>query len=437
MKPATLGHALSVLKVTGDTRERDHVLDVVGDLMRTHPITNEPVAASMFADPRFLDLMIDYAEGDARIATEMGLAIRRTVDIITGVEDHQPDGHRWFLDLREVLTGHFEDQHFLLEPLIPLGRQISIYASGKTGKSLLMLEVVCSMATGTGIWGNKDHDPIHVLYADFEMTPQDLKERLETLGYDLDHPKFGILTAHLRYAQLQPFAPFDTREGGEQMEELVRETGAKLVVIDTLIRSVEGEENSADTIKSFYRFTGQRLKAMGVTLVRVDHAGKDAARGQRGTSAKRDDVDVVWWLTVNGEELTVTCEASRMAWLPQEFSLRRMDDKDTGSMRHELFAKTEGRYSEDLRWDIVNTRIWHDLWENWDDYADPEMSQRAARAAFTDNGKAANTGRFNKVLKYMRNHYGVEKPPTQPPPEGRESLRESLSGESLGESDAY
>ena len=38
------------------------------------------------------------------------------------------------------------------------------------------------------------------------------------------------------------------------------------------------------------------LKEAGIALLRIDHAGKDLTRGQRGTSAKRDDVEVVWFL---------------------------------------------------------------------------------------------------------------------------------------------
>ena len=33
------------------------------------------------------------------------------------------------------------------------------------------------------------------------------------------------------------------------------DVGAQLVVIDTLIRTLEGDENSADTIKNFYTHT--------------------------------------------------------------------------------------------------------------------------------------------------------------------------------------
>jgi hypothetical protein len=233
-----------------------------------------------------------------------------------------------FIDFYEVLTGVFEDEQWLVYPMLPKGRQIALYATGKTGKSLLLLEIAAALATGRPVLGNPAEPPIHVLYIDFEMTPGDLQERLKALGYSHTGAEFEKLKKHLHYAQM-PSIPFlDSPDGGAVVEQAVQATQSQLVVIDTLIRSVEGEENSADTIKNFYRHTGMRLKAAGVTTVRADHSGKDATRGQRGTSAKRDDLDVVWRLDVAVEMsdhqlLNLVCDAARMSWVPKTISLRR------------------------------------------------------------------------------------------------------------------
>ena len=92
-----------------------------------------------------------------------------------------------------------------------------------------------------------------------------------------------ILEQHFHYSQLYPWPPFDIAAGGDELVNLAIEVEAQLVVIDTLIRSVSGEENSANTINDFYRYTAKPLKAAGIALLRIDHAGKDLTRGQRGT----------------------------------------------------------------------------------------------------------------------------------------------------------
>src|SRR4029077_10486051 len=45
-------------------------------------------------------------------------------------------------------------------------------------------------------------------------------------------------------------------------------------------------------------------------------------RGQRGSSAKNDDVDVVWEMTANGRDtFTLTATKRRMPWLPERVAL--------------------------------------------------------------------------------------------------------------------
>jgi hypothetical protein len=110
-----------------------------------------------------------------------------------------------------------------------------------------------------------------------------------------------------------------------RLAELV---GAQLVVIDTFGRAVHGDENDADTVRAWYRWTGLHLKAAGRAFMRVDHAGKDKAKGQRGTSGKNDDVDVVWELTAkDAGAFTLSSKwKRRMSWVPLTVDLLQTDE---------------------------------------------------------------------------------------------------------------
>ena len=57
-----------------------------------------------------------------------------TDGIIKGIGDgiHQ-------LDLNKLITAGFNDDQWLIEPVIPAHRLTALYAAGKTGKSLLVL----------------------------------------------------------------------------------------------------------------------------------------------------------------------------------------------------------------------------------------------------------------------------------------------------------
>jgi hypothetical protein len=209
---------------------------------------------------------------------------------------------------------------WLVEHFWPVGRAIALWASAKEGKSELALWVATHLSMGVEPWTGKPTTPLDVVYLDWEMTRNDLFERLDEFGID------PARLERLHYAISPAMYALDEKTGGEQVAELVEQVGAQAVVIDTFGRAVIGDENDADTVRAFYRHTGQRLKAMGVAYLRTDHAGKDQARGQRGSSAKRDDVDVVWRLRRTQAGVVLNCEhGSRLSWVGPELVLDRDD----------------------------------------------------------------------------------------------------------------
>jgi hypothetical protein len=117
----------------------------------------------------------------------------------------------------------------------------------------------------------------------------------------------------LIYLSFPRFPYLDTPMGSLQLLAVVAEYGCDVVVIDTIGRTVGGEENDNDTWLNFYRHTGVALKAAGVTTIRLDHTGKDHSKGMRGGSAKYGDVDLVWSLTLIGANmLRLECTDHRL-----------------------------------------------------------------------------------------------------------------------------
>ena len=210
------------------------------------------------------------------------------------------------------------DEEWTIRPVVPKGRQVALYAEAKLGKSLLGLDAAAAAATGRSIFGQEPCEPITVVYIDMEMTLDDLYERLEDLGYG---PESDL--SRLAYYQLQSMPPLDDVEGGDVLMGIVRHHRADLVVLDTMARVVVGEENSADTYRDFYRHTGRRLKQAGVSLWRFDHVGKDPTAGQRGSSAKGNDVDVVFRATLVDNKIVLKRTHTRVPWVPATVALTR------------------------------------------------------------------------------------------------------------------
>lgn len=236
-------------------------------------------------------------------------------------EPATPSPEPMLLDWQEFWQADHVTEDWLIEPFLPAGRAVSIYAPAKTGKSLIVLSAVAAACTGRSVWGLPPQPPVRMLYLDYEMTPNDLRERLELLGYGPDDD-----LSNLRYALIPTLPPFDTAEGGQMLLELAQAENVKGVVIDTFGRATQGDENDADTTRAYYRHTGGLLKKNGIASARTDHAGKDLERGQRGSSAKNDDVDLVWKLGRTEEGVKVTRTHSRMSWVPEVIDLVRHED---------------------------------------------------------------------------------------------------------------
>lgn len=239
------------------------------------------------------------------------------------IDVDQPDASPIFLDWATFADRDEAARSWLVESFWPWGRSMALWAAAKTGKSELALWCAVKLALGEHPWTGDPVEPVDVAYFDYEMTEDDLDDRLAAFG--INPTRLG----RLHYALLPPLHALDDTKGGGEVEQLVVEVGAKAVVFDTFSRAVGGDENEADTVRAFYRFTGSRLKRLGIGYLRIDHAGKDPTKGQRGSSAKRDDVDIVWRMTrANGSTsgLGLSCEgSSRLSWVGPHLAIDRSE----------------------------------------------------------------------------------------------------------------
>ena len=232
------------------------------------------------------------------------------------------------INWKDFWTQEHTTEDWICKPLIARGRQTAIFAGAKTGKSWLTLNAVAALATGKPILGQPAQPPVHCLYLDYEMIESDLYERLEQFGYTEDDD-----LSHFHYAIIPSLPPLNTTEGASALMHLINLVKAEVVVIDTTGRAIDGEENSADSYREFARTTGLALKRAGVACVRTDHAGKNAKLGQRGSSAKNDDVDIVFQLIKTDDGLRLARTHTRISWVPETIDLIVEDFDDIINIR--------------------------------------------------------------------------------------------------------
>jgi hypothetical protein len=233
-----------------------------------------------------------------------------------------------------------------------------------------------------------------VVYVDLEMTAEDVRERLTDMGYG---PADDL--SRLHYYQLSLIPPLDTMQGGDVLMAIVGRHQAELVVLDTMARVVAGDENSSDTDRDFFRCTGSRLKAAGVGLLRLDHAGKDITKGQRGSSGKNDDIDIIWRMAVGDDRIVLHREKTRVSYVPAEVTLTRETDP---VLRHVLAPATWPAGTAEVAGLLDDLGVAIDA------------SSTVAATALTKNGTGRRKAVILSALKYRRGRQKLREPVREP-----------------------
>jgi len=206
------------------------------------------------------------------------------------------------LDLAALLADDRPPRRWVLDGLIPEGASVALVAPAGTGKSLLLLAGMIAVARGDRTFAGLGVTRRRVLLVDMENTEDDLADRLQALG--VTTADVGALD-ELVPIHLPPLAPLDTAIGGSELAAILDTYDVQagdVVVLDSLQRVINGAENDSDTMRAYYRHTAVMLKRRGLTVVRADNTGKDTDKGARGTSGKRDDVDVELILVADAEK---------------------------------------------------------------------------------------------------------------------------------------
>jgi hypothetical protein len=220
------------------------------------------------------------------------------------------------------------------------------------------------------------------------MTQDDLHERLDEMGYG---PETNL--TNLYYASIPSLGALDEpgQDGPGRLLQLALHLEVDLVVIDTFSRAVAGNENDADTVNRFYNLTGRELKGHGIALLRTDHSGKDVAKGQRGSSAKDGDVDLVFRLVRNDDQISVTRTHSRVTWGVDELKLRKAVSDDG----HTIYLSDDRAPT----WKAGTAELAHAL----DDIGLPlDATNREARDAMKEHGLKGSQDVMRDALKYRR-----------------------------------
>lgn len=239
-------------------------------------------------------------------------------------------------DLTALLSEPLPPVQWLEDGFIAQGDYVAITSDAKAGKSLLAYDCAINWSLGKSALTSNPIDPptmepVRTLYLDAENGPRWQHNKITAFGV-VGSP----FADHLDIVNFPALPPLDTPEGGQQLLAMIDTYLPDVLVLDTVSRFVEGNENDASTWLALYRNSIMPIRAKypNLTIVRLDHFGKDKERGSRGSSAKMSDIDVHFVITAAPKDrnvLTLKCERSRNQHYAEELVIERKD----GPLRHE------------------------------------------------------------------------------------------------------
>jgi hypothetical protein len=211
------------------------------------------------------------------------------------LEDPQPTGGRLRRSMlkRSEIT-NLPDPVPLIDGVIY--RNSVVVISGKFGtyKSFIAVSMAASLATGQEWFGHHVPEAVPVIYAAAEGA-YGIKRRLE--AWESVHGPIPD-SMYLIPISVRLNRPEDMRE----LEELIVETGAKVLIFDTMHASTPGvDENDAGQMGQVMDVLRGLQERHGMCSILPHHTGHAGERA-RGSSSVEDDADTTFVIKLRGEE---------------------------------------------------------------------------------------------------------------------------------------
>ncbi|WP_305811939.1 helicase RepA family protein [Photobacterium leiognathi] len=177
--------------------------------------------------------------------------------------------------------GYDEPDSWLIDDFIPTDSFGVIYGPSSTRKSFIAIDISCAIATHSQ-WHSNDTLAGAVMYVAAEGQ-KGISRRVKAwecaTGKNAEHVYKLGKSAFVSKQSVRD----DILEAVHDLE-CSRGVKVKLIVLDTLARNFEGDENNPDAMGKFIRGCDQLKEATNASILVVHHSGKDVSKGSRGSS---------------------------------------------------------------------------------------------------------------------------------------------------------
>lgn len=185
----------------------------------------------------------------------------------------------------------------LIQGILRYGHKMIMTSSGKAGKTFLMLELAIAVVLGRE-WLGFQCSKNQVLFIDPELDPNSFEGRMHDVcsAMHLTDDELQQVETHLYHSHMRG-STVDIASLADMVCDEVEFGSVGLVVIDSIFKLFDGDENKSSDVKSFMAHVDRINKVTGAAVAMSHHTGKGAKgdmsaieRG-RGSSVWGDDPD--------------------------------------------------------------------------------------------------------------------------------------------------
>ena len=191
----------------------------------------------------------------------------------------------------ELMATTLPPIEYAVEGVLPENSLGLLSAPRGVGKSWFVLQLGISLSTGKPFFVWEVPQRFRTVIIDGEMGLALLRERLEILHPGrLNNLYFVSSDDFFKAGKPMNITDMETQVG---LERYFSRIGTKVVIFDNLSSLCGGVDENANQDQHAYLSWFNRLRFLGLTVIFVDHKGKDSKRqGPRGASKKEDFVHV-------------------------------------------------------------------------------------------------------------------------------------------------
>jgi len=234
----------------------------------------------------------------------------------------------------ELLHSDIPKPEWLVEGLVPKSNITFIAGAPGSTKSFLALLTSLCIASGTNLFGEITCKQGIVLYVDEENGKEEIKRRLELLKNAYGFSDQALENIHFMF--YQGFRV--DKRWTKHIIEAIPEKTPDLIVIDSLVRVLEGDENSAEDARKLFNSFRPLMRDHGTTILVLAHCRKT----NRNTSLDLN--------SIRGSSDFVACASSVLLLDPQgknTFCLTQVKNRSKAEEASDLVIKIVDKESDE------------------------------------------------------------------------------------------